>query len=227
MNDKDDRTETPKTSDSLLCDIAAHDDSPRWDEFAKIYGPVLRRYADDESSGSGLNPECESDDLVQEVFLTVKSVLPGFRYDPKKGLFRAFLHKIVHNKVRTLRKKRSKDPIFVDGAVLESSESDGDGKPAPEFDRELALRVWSQALALVFSEVDLEPNTKAVYRRLVLEGRSAESVSREFNMTPNAVYQIKNRVNAVVRKKLLRAAHNKKDLDEILEAFLSRRKNHQ
>lgn len=224
MSGKEETTRTPETSETLLKNIAARADSPAWDEFARIYGPALKRYASKENAGFRPVSEFDCDDLAQDAFVTVKSIMPGFRYDRGKGRFRAFLHKIVHNKVLTLRRRMSRAPEPVDDSVLEAGEPVAGG--ASSGDRELVLRVWSLALASALSGIRLEPNTKAAYRRLVLEGKSVDSVAREFNLKANAVYQIKNRVNRAVRKELLSAAHGKKDLGEVIEVFLERQGIH-
>ena len=63
-------TRTPTTNDSLLSDLAKNPDSERIDEFARIYEPVMRRYARQAQKRlrGGLS-ESDRDDLVQEAFV--------------------------------------------------------------------------------------------------------------------------------------------------------------
>ena len=76
MNDP---ARTPTTSETLLRDLAARPDSPRAEEFARLYEPVLRRYVAQARIGHAPIQPADRDDLVQELFLAVRSALPGFR----------------------------------------------------------------------------------------------------------------------------------------------------
>lgn len=222
MNDEEDTTQTPSTSSTLLKDVSMDTESVRMEEFARIYEPVLRRYVARAQAGFRTISECEQEDLVQEAFMTVQGLLPGFRYDRKKGKFRAYLQRIVFNQVRTLRRQLARRPESAEEAVLEEGTSVVELDPETKHNQALALRIWSHALALVLSGVQIAPNTKAVYRRLVIEGNPVESVAREFRLKPNAIYQIKNRIHRAVRKELLRVAQKEDTLEEILEKLLSR-----
>ena len=64
------------------------------------------------------------------------------------------------------------------------------------------LKAWSLSLAHVLRKSRCAPNTRAVFRRLVTEGTSADDVAAEFNITANNVYQIKNRFLRAVKKDL-------------------------
>ena len=86
---RNDPGRTPTTSENLLRDAAADGASPRAEEFARLYEPVLRRYAAAVRAGGAVLQPADRDDLVQEVFLAVRSALPGFRYDRSRGRFSA------------------------------------------------------------------------------------------------------------------------------------------
>lgn len=222
MNDETDTTATPSTSSALLKEVSANPESARMEEFARIYEPVLRRYVSQAQIDFRAISESDQDDLVQEAFLIVRNILPRFQYDRKKGKFRAFLQRIVYNQIRTFRRRLARRPEAVEEAILEEGSPVGALSDESRQDRDLALRVWSHTLALVLSGVQFTPNTKAVYRRLVIEEQPVESVAREFGLKPNAIYQIKNRVHRAVRKELLRVAQGKRNLEEVLEGLLSR-----
>ena len=97
----------PATSPTLLRAIAADPESPRWNDFARLYGPVVRRcLARTGAAGRPLGA-ADRDDLVQETFLAVARALPGFRYDPARGRFRGYLATVVRNLV--LRRRREEE----------------------------------------------------------------------------------------------------------------------
>lgn len=206
---------TPTTSDALLRELSARPDSPRAEEFARLYGPVLRRFAAQSRIGHRpLSPE-DQDDLVQEALLAVRSALPGFRYDPARGRFRAYLRRIVRNLVLRRRDARERDAAFMAGFAAEGASDSPDEADA------LRLRAWTLALARVLDSGRFAPNTAAAFRRFAVEGASAETVGDEFGMRPNAVYQLKNRVLRAVREELRRAGHGRLSLDDLCDALES------
>ena len=186
----------PATSPTLLRAIAADPESPRWNDFARLYGPVVRRcLARTGAAGRPLGA-ADRDDLVQETFLAVARALPGFRYDPARGRFRGYLATVVRNLVLRRRREEAARPEV---AVAET----GELKAAPattDAERELMLECWTLALARVLREHAFTPNAKAVFRAHVLDDRPAADVAAEFRMRPNAVYQVKDRVLRAVRR---------------------------
>ena len=101
---------TPTTSETLLRELAANPASPRAEAFARLYGPVLRRYAAAARIGHEPIQPADRDDLVQEVFLAVRSALPGFRYEPGRSSFRAYLRRAVRNAVLRLQRRPAPVP---------------------------------------------------------------------------------------------------------------------
>lgn len=205
---------TPTTSETLLRDAAADGASPRAEEFASLYEPVLRRYAAAvRPDGSFLQP-ADRDDLVQEVFLSVRSALPDFHYDRSRGRFRDYLKRAVRNAASRIA--RRPNPVPEDMA---------DDRPAPDPDAgdsaETLLRIWALALERVFRRGRFSPNAKAVFRRVVVKGESVVVVAREFKMETNAVYQIRNRIFRAVRAEIDRFGHGRLSADDLLEALLA------
>lgn len=65
------------TRPSLLARLRSGDDVEAWEEFYRVYGDLLRRFA----LKGGLT-ESETEVVVQETAIGVARNLPGFRYDP-------------------------------------------------------------------------------------------------------------------------------------------------
>ena len=191
----------PATSPTLLRAIAADPESPRWNDFARLYGPVVRRcLARTGAAGRPLGA-ADRDDLVQETFLAVARALPGFRYDPARGRFRGYLATVVRNLV--LRRRRE------------------EAAPATtDAERELMLECWTLALARVLREHAFTPNAKAVFRAHVLDDRPAADVADEFRMRPNSVYQVKDRVLRAVRRELAAFGQGRLPLADLHERLL-------
>lgn len=204
---------TPTTSETLLRNLSRHPDSPRAEEFARLYEPVLRRYvAQSRVCHERLQP-ADCDDIVQEAFLAVRSALPGFHYNPARGRFRSYLRCVVRNAVLRFQKRQKASDVSA-GAV---------SVPAPEPDdsSELSLQVWTLALARVLRSGRFSPNTIAAFRRLALEESPVSDVAREFKLKPNAVYQLKSRILRAVRAELERFGGNRLPLEDLAEALLA------
>ena len=211
---RNDPGRTPTTSENLLRDAAADGASPRAEEFARLYEPVLRRYAATVRAGGGFLQPADRDDLVQEVFLAVRSALPGFRYDRSRGRFRDYLRRAVRNAASRIARRPNPVP-----------EGMADDRPAPDAlegdASETLFRIWTVALARVMRSGRFAPNTKTVFRRVALNGESAATVAREFKMEPNAVYQIRNRILRAVRAEIDRFGRSRLSADDLLEALLA------
>ena len=207
MNDP---ARTPTTSETLLRDLAARPDSQRAEEFARLYEPVLRRYVAASRIGHAPIQPADRDDLVQEVFLAVRSALPGFRYVPGRSSFRAYLRRAVRNAVLRLQRRPAPVPPALADARPAAPSAAGD-------ESETQLRIWTLALARVFRSGRFSPNTQAVFRRVALEGESPADVGREFKLKPNAVYQIRNRILRAVREELDRLGRGRLSASDLLE----------
>lgn len=201
---------TPTTSETLLRELAANPASPRAEAFARLYEPVLRRYVAASRIGHEPIQPSDRDDLVQEVFLAVRSALPGFRYVPGRSSFRAYLRRAVRNAVLRLQRRPAPVPPALADALPAPP-------PAADGESETLLRIWTLALKRVFRSGRFSPNTQAVFRRVALEGEAPADVGREFKLKPNAVYQIRNRILRAVREELDRFGRGRLSAADLLE----------
>ncbi len=203
---------TPTTSEGLLRE-AASPDSPRREEFARLYSAIVRRYVEC-AAGHGVSPE-DRDDIAQDVMVSVLKALPGFRHDRSRGRFRGYLRSSVSHALAAFAKRfrpaerTASDPVDPD--TLPAAEPDG----TPE----LMWRVWTLAFERILSSGRFEPNSLAMFRRFVVEGLPAAEVAAEFKTNPNAVYQCKNRVMSAVRDELHAFGQGRASLVDLCEAL--------
>lgn len=218
-------TRTPTTKESLLRDLAKDPDSERLDEFARIYEPVLRRYAV-QAQRRLRRSLCESDqdDLVQEAFLAVRRAIPQFRYDRSKGRFRNYLSLTVRNLALRFQKAATAVRATAPDAIAELAEEaagrDGDRTEAEDLD--LMRSIWSKAYALVMAGRGYKPNTLAIFRSLAIDGLPANEVAEEFKTNVNAVYQIKDRILRAIRAEIKSATPRGGGLVELNEELFKR-----
>jgi RNA polymerase sigma-70 factor (ECF subfamily) len=163
-----------------------------WDRFVQLYTPLLVAWA----QRIGLN-EPDAADLVQDVFLALLRHLPEFQYDRQQS-FRAWLHTILVNRWRSLR--RGKRPTPVDphaGPLIDLASPDSE----PTLDEDEYRRgLVRRALQLIRN--DFQPVTWEAWSQYVEAGRSAADVARSLGISAQAVYMAKSRILRRLRQEL-------------------------
>ncbi len=177
------------TRQSLLL-RARHGDDDAWDDLSRLYRPLICAYTRRLSV-----PQIDQDDLVQEILVSVIRGLPAFEHSGRPGAFRAWLRTIASNQCRNYwrspeRRMLTKGSDMADGALaeLEDPNHDLDRFWDIEHDRYLLRRL------IDLIEVEFEPSTVTVFRRVALEGASGVAVAAELGMTIAAVYAARSRV---------------------------------
>ena len=89
-----------QTRSSLLRRVRDLDDATGWNEFDKLYRPMLVSYA----RQRGLHPE-EADEIAQEC---MSALVPRIKTITEKDSFRGWLRGMVANKVSDYFKRRQK-----------------------------------------------------------------------------------------------------------------------
>jgi RNA polymerase sigma-70 factor (ECF subfamily) len=175
------------TNETLLERLRHAEAHDAWKEFYDLYWGVILRYA----RKVGLN-EHQAEDVLQETMMVLMRQLPEFRYDRGKGRFRNFLLTIVHRKaVAVLRRARRaaadslKEGDAVDGhrAVINAAA-----------ERRWKEAVMEEALRTLKAHDAIDARTWAVFQAYALEQLPATEVAEKFGLSPNAVYQIRNRM---------------------------------
>ena len=92
-----------QTRRTLLSRLRNWEDKDSWQEFFDIYWGLIYSFA----CQRGLS-NSEAEEVVQEPLLVVAKKLPGFRYDPAMGSFKAWLLHTTQWKVRDQLHKRQK-----------------------------------------------------------------------------------------------------------------------
>ena len=184
------------TKPSLLLRIRDARDSASWNEFAEIYGPIIRSYC----RRRGLQP-ADADDVVQEILARVARSIGTFEYEPGRGRFRDWLGTVTRNKITRFfeSKGREGSAISIDmSAQIEASAED------PEWSANLHARILE--VALVRIRVGFEPSTWDAFERIWCVGLPAPEVARTLGMTIDAVYAVKSRVLRRLREEVLSLA---------------------
>src|SRR5271156_487140 len=86
--------ESPATRASLLVRLRDGGDAGAWQEFVRLYAPVIYGFA----RKRGLQ-DADAADLMQEVLRSVSMAAERLEYDPARGTFRGWLFTVTRNKV--------------------------------------------------------------------------------------------------------------------------------
>lgn len=181
------------TSVTLLDRVKERTDVAAWDQFVRLYTPLLFTWA-----GRFGWPAEEADDFVQELLLLLLDKLPGFEHRGT-GSFRAWLRTVAVNKCRE-RARRCQQPAGIGGdddpfaSVVAAAESDHFW--------ESEYRQHLMSLALEVMQTEFESSTWQVCWQRVVEGRPVAEVASQFGLTEAAVYVYTGRVLRRLREQL-------------------------
>lgn len=179
-----------ETSPTLLERIRRPDDPAAWKEFVQLYTPLLYHWA----GQLGLQ-SAEAADLVQDVFVNVLKAMPEFQYDGRRS-FRAWLCTLARNKFRDARRKHM--PLAA-GSGMDEMPVTSD--PIAEVD-EAEYRRFLTERALQLARSEFAPETWQAFWGVVVEGRTANEVAKQFGLSVNAVYLARGRVLRRLRESL-------------------------
>ncbi len=172
-------------------------DSDRWEEFDRIYRPLisnwLRRYA---------VQVYDADDIAQDVMTSVARRIDDFDHNGRVGAFRNWLRTITVNASQRYFQKANRSPQVAgaDSSFQEMLDQlqDPGSQLSGEFNRQHDQYVLVGLLNTVSSQ--FQPETIKTFRLHVLEGVSASEVASRMGITPHAVYMAKSRVLHSLRK---------------------------
>lgn len=187
------------TSASLLDRLRLDSDPESWQRMVEIYTPLIHNWL----SRHGLQ-EQDRNDIVQEVLTVVMRRLPDFEHNQRVGAFRAWLRTITVNclrdfwKAQRIRPKATGDTDFLQ--IMNQME-DPESALSQLWDREHDLHVTQKLLELI--KPQFAENTWLAFQGVTLEGRKADEVAAELQITINAVYIARSRVLAQLRQEAM------------------------
>jgi RNA polymerase sigma-70 factor (ECF subfamily) len=181
---------------SLIQRVRDPADEKSWDEFVRLYRPLLTAYV----RKQGFRDD-DGDDVVQDILIQLVRTLPKFELDHTRGRFRTFLWRVTnHGVIDAIRKRKRRGGrecqfdeqlLTLEKAVLE--------EPDVAWIADERRRVFS----FVQKEVraSAQPKTWACFEQHLIKGRPAADVAAELGISANVVYVNASRILAKVREK--------------------------
>jgi RNA polymerase sigma factor (sigma-70 family) len=186
----------PATRPSLLVRLRDARDADAWQEFVKLYAPLVHGFA----RKRGLQ-DADAADLTQDVLRAVAGSVGRLDYDPGRGSFRGWLFTIALHKLHDfLAGKKGCCQGSGDTAVQARLEEQA--APSPEdaalWDQEYDQRLLARAVEQV--RACCHEATWQAFRQTALEGKKARDVAATLGMSVASVYVAKSRVLGLLKK---------------------------
>ena len=184
------QTSGSTSSSSLLLRVVTQDPEA-WQRLARLYGPVVYRWA----RQGGLQSN-DAADVVQEVFQTVAQRIDQYHGDGTGDAFRGWLWGITRNKLREFFRGRAAEPVGAGGTEAHQQFQQFAAQ-LPEdsvsFDgANIRPALLQRALKLL--QAEFEPRTVQAFWQATIDGRTTADIAADLGMTTKAVRQAKYRV---------------------------------
>ena len=204
-----------ETRPSLLKRLKSGDDLQSWQEFYRIYGGLIRFFAEK----AGLTAD-EAEEVVQETAIGVARRLPEFVYDPKVCRFKTWLLNLVRWRIQDQLRKRPPEfharahrpPQPDAGDAGATATEEGIVDPAGNFleaiwDEEWAKNVLDNALDRLKHQVNARHFQ--IFYLTVIKKSDPQDVARVVGVNVDQVYLIKHRLTPILQKAIhdLEIAH--------------------
>lgn len=192
--------DSPVTRASLLVRLRDGNDAEAWQEFVRLYAPVIYGFA----RKRGLQ-DADAADLMQEVLRSVSGAAAGLEYNPLRGTFRGWLFTITRNKVFNFLDSRSRRvQASGDSRIQERLEqhADGDGTLSADWEADYQKALAAQAMEQVKGE--FQAATWQAFVLTAIEGLAPAQAGKRVGLSVGAVYVAKSRVIARLRQEIER-----------------------
>lgn len=178
------------TSLSLLGKLQNSADDEAWARLMELYAPLLRSWL----RRYNVQPS-DTDDLVQEVLVTLATGLKHFEHRGQAGAFRAWLRSIMVNRLRAFwrsQQRHPQAPADSDMALRLEQFADPASETSGIWNREHDQAVVNRLLSLV--EPHFARTTWEAFYKVTLMGLRADEVAEQLGISVNAVFIAKSRV---------------------------------
>lgn len=186
---------TPDTRDSLLVRLRDPADAAAWEEFSRIYRPMICRLA----LRRGLQ-DSDADNLAQTVMMSVSRSIDRWERDPAKGGFRSWLRTVARNAIINHFQRDGKHVAMGGTDFLETCQRvPNEAEELSQLiDDEYTRSVFRVAAESVAAEV--QPATWQAFLRTTTQGESIPDVAKDLGISVGKVYGARSRVMRLLKK---------------------------
>jgi RNA polymerase sigma-70 factor, ECF subfamily len=182
-------SEFPETRDSLLVQVQDPANRDAWEQFARIYRPVIVRIA----MARGLQ-HADAQDLSQQVLMAVASAIGGWEKRDESTRFRHWLSRVTKNAILNALVRRPKDQA-VGGSSFEEllrDAVDRDDATTALIETELRRELYMRAAEMV--KVEFRAESWLAFELSVAGDLTIEDVAKQLSKSVGAIYTARSRI---------------------------------
>ena len=184
------------TRPSLLVRIRDLRDELAWSEFARLYTPLISRYA----RKRGLQ-DADASLVTQDVLITVARTIHRFEYNRKSGSFRGWLKVVTRSRLNDLLRAQGGEVQGTgDTGMLNVINEQPDASQPDLWEREFRRTLFEWAVDRI--RCDFEDTTWQAFWQTSVADRESREVAEELGLSVGAVYIARSRVLARLRKEI-------------------------
>lgn len=185
----------PATQPSLILRLRDPADDDAWNEFLKIYEPMLFRLA----TRWGLQ-RSDAAEVVQETLLSVAKSISDYERHGHPGAFRGWLAAITRNRLADHLSQRRRQPLGSGDSDVQHwlDQQSHPGYSESQWEWQHKRQVFAWAAERVREQV--APRTWLAFELSELQGEPIEQVAEQLGMQVGMVYVARSRVMSRLRK---------------------------
>jgi RNA polymerase sigma factor (sigma-70 family) len=187
---------SPDTRPSLLLRLADRADREAWQEFAKIYSPVVYRLA----VRRGLQ-HADAEDLSQQVLTAVAKAIDRWQTDPARAKFRTWLHRVAQNQIINALSRAAPDRA-AGGSTMAAALGN---QAARSQDTDLVqLEVRREVFRWAADQIrhEFRPATWDAFWQTAIENQAVEQVAEQLGLSCGAIYAARSRIMRRLKEKV-------------------------
>jgi len=185
-------------------------DDETWDEFFRLYSGLIYGQA----TSAGLN-DADSKDVLQETLLTVARHIAGFRHEPGKHAFRAWVYRLAKSKiVDRFRREKPEARAWRENPLADNLSLDEIARSDIIVTEGWSEQDWEQGildLAVAATILKSDPKDYQLFDLCVFQGVAPRKVAEFMRVPRTTVYLAKFRVGRVFKKEMLRLRKKHED----------------
>ena len=179
--------DVPDTRDSLLIRVADQRDQGAWEQFARIYRPVVYNVA----RIRGLQ-DTDAQDVAQQVLIAVARALPTWERRDETNLFRHWLCRIARNTAINMLTRQPRDRAVGGDAGREAAEQQVNSGLDSQIEREYRRQMFRHAADIVRSRAD--EITWQAFALTMIDGLTIGEAALQLNKSEAVIYAARSRI---------------------------------
>jgi RNA polymerase sigma-70 factor (ECF subfamily) len=177
----------PDTRDSLLIRVANSRDQGAWEQFARIYRPVVYNVA----RMRGLQ-DADAQDVAQQVLIAVSRALPTWQRRDETTLFRHWLCRIARNAAINAMTRQPRDLAMGGDAGRAEADRQVDDDLDSQIEREYRRQMFRHAAVIVRSRAD--EITWRAFALTMIDGLTISEAACQLNKSEAVIYAARSRI---------------------------------